>query len=146
MYHGVENLHRLLEENGVPPGTPPDVPGPDPHPDVDAYLFDGSRRLALHHLGAVAEDEVPPPGRYAAARLDDPAAEELARALRIVAEAEPEEYAEGDRDAFVEAAVEQAMDEWSSGQSFGNEPPVRHQLIEDVVRSSWETLAPDIAR
>ena len=140
MYHAVDHMRQLLESYGLSPGTPPENPGPGPDPEIDAYLFDGSRRLALLTSDLADEDAVAEPGGLAARSLDDEEAEEIARAIRVVAEAHPEDVADDDRDAFVEAAVAQAMDEWQSGEMFGDPPGLRHQMIEDVVRSAVERL------
>ena len=135
MDYAVEHMRQLLEAYELPPGTPPDVDGPGPDPQIDGYLFDGSRRIALLSTDAADEDDLEP-GRLADQTLDDEEAEEIARAIRVVAEAHPERVGDDDREAFVEAAVAQAMDEWQSGDLFGDPPEVRHQIIEDVLRTA----------
>ena len=140
MYHGVERMRQLLEAQDLPPGDPPDVDGPGPDPRIDAYLFDGSRRLALLATDTLDRDHLADDGTYATGTLDDEEAEEIARALRVVVEADPQAFTDDDEDAFVEAAVAQAMDDWQTGGAFGDPAPVRHQVIEDVVRDAFERL------
>ena len=141
MYHAIEHMRRLLEAKDLPVGNPPEVDGPGPDPELDAYLFDGSRRLALLATGDAQPEDLDQPGRYTNRELDDPEAEEIARALRVVVEARPRPLSDEDRDAFLEVAVEEAMDEWDPGAMFGDPPGLRHQIIEDVVRDAWNELA-----
>lgn len=142
MYEGVRNMSELLDAWGLPTGEPPAAPGPGPDPVIDGYLFDASRRLALQLTDADGHAPVEEVGAYAADPLADIEAEELARGLRVVAETEGVRELTGEqREAFLEAAVEQALDEWRTSSTFSDDPEVRHQLIEERLREAVARLA-----
>lgn len=140
MYHGIRNMQRLLESWELPAGSPPEADGPGPDTATDGYLFDGSRRLALLLTGAAGNDELANSGSYADRELEPEEAEEVARALRIVADTPHLPAGGEDRDAAVERIVEEAVDEWRGSATFESDPPVRHQLVEDTAREAARRL------
>lgn len=142
VYHGTRNLKDLLESWGVPTGDPPQIDGPGPEPELDGYLLDASRRLALHLTDREGHAGPGDVGAYAADPLGDREAEELARGLRVISETEGVRHpTDEQRGALVEAAVEAAIDEWRTSSIFADDPDVRHTVIEERLRQAVDRLA-----
>lgn len=140
MDRGSRNVRHLLELWGLPAQDPPETDGEEPDPAVDAYLFDGSRRLALLLAGTSTTEDPKAAGEYADRPLDAES-EEVARALRILAETTDPLAASGaEDDAFIETVVDQALSEWNAAPTDADDPAVRRQRVEDSVRQAAQAL------